>query len=72
MSTGQHGFALLLVLILIAAGSLLLTPSLQLATSSLKAKQIRTTILQEQYARDGAAEYGIWQLIHGGATSRLT
>ena len=66
--SNEAGFGLVLVLILLALGSLLIAPVLRLTYTTLQAKQISTDILDDQYARDGAAEFGIWQLIYGGAT----
>jgi len=71
MRNGERGFALVLVLVLLAVGALTIGPSLRLASTSLTAKQIHTDILEDQYARDGAAEYGIWLLEYGGLTSVL-
>ena len=60
-----------MVLILLAMGALLITPTLRLAQSSLSATRIHTEILEDQYARDGAAEYAIWQLQYGGLAQIL-
>ncbi len=68
---GQRGFALILVLVLMALGAMAVTPALRLASTSLKSKAIHTEILEDQYARDGATEYAIWQLQYGTATSDL-
>lgn len=68
---GERGFALVLVLILLTLGSLLIAPMLRLTGTTLKAKQINTAILADQYARDGAAEFGMWQLLYGDATILL-
>lgn len=72
MRNNEAGFGLVIVLILLALGSLLIAPVLRLTFTTLQAKQINTDILDDQYARDGAAEFGIWQLIYGGATTFLT
>ena len=71
MKTCERGFAFILVLILLALGSLLLTPTLSLAFSSLRGKQVNTSILMEQYTRDAAAEYAVWDLQYDGATGEL-
>ncbi len=71
MKTGEGGYALVLVLILLAMGALMITPTLRLAQSSLSATQVHTKILKNQYSRDGAAEYAIWDLVHGTAPARL-
>ena len=67
----EKGFALILVLVLMAMGAMAVTPALRLASTSLKSKQIHTDLLKDQYARDGAAEYAIWQLHHGGLPSTI-
>jgi len=72
MRNGESGFALIMVLVMLALGALIVTPSLRLANTSLKSKAIHTEILMDQYARDGAAEYAIWQLQWGTVTSELT
>ena len=72
MKTGERGYALVLVLILLALGTTMVIPTLQLAFASLRAKQINTSIFVEQYARDGAAEYAVWKLMWGGTTDLLT
>ena len=71
MKTCESGFAFILVLILLALGSLLLAPTLSLGFSSLRSKQVNTSVLMEQYARDGAAEYAMWDLQYDGATAEL-
>ncbi len=72
MRSGERGYALILTLILLAVGSLLIGPTLGLASTVLKSKQITTDLLMEQYARDGAAEYALWELQFGAVTSQLT
>ncbi len=72
MRTGERGYVLILVLILMALGTLMVIPTLQLAFASLRAKQVNTQTFTEQYARDGAAEYAVWELLWGGATTVLT
>ena len=71
MRDREKGFALVLVLILIAFGSMILTPTLQIAFASLKSKQVVTTTLKDQYARDGCAELAMWKLLYGGAAALL-
>ena len=72
MRIGERGYALVLVLILLAVGSLALVPTLRLADTSLKAKRIYTDTLKEQYSRDGAAEHAIWRLQYEGLAQTLT
>ena len=72
MKSGEKGFVLVLVVIFLALGSLLVIPALKLAYSTLNLKQLRTLTLQDQYARDGAAEHAMWTLQYGGGTALLT
>jgi hypothetical protein len=67
----QKGFALILVLVLMAMGAMTVTPALRLASTSLKSKAIHTEVLKDQYARDGAAEFAIWQLQYGDAITDI-
>ena len=71
MRQGERGYSLVIVLILLAYGGLVITPTLRLAQSSLRTTQIHSSILDEQYARDGAAEHAMWELVHGSATTLL-
>ncbi|MFC2033846.1 hypothetical protein ACFLTT_00375 [Chloroflexota bacterium] len=59
---GQRGAALILVLIALALGSLLITPSINYMYTSTVSKDISEENLQDQYAADSAVEYAIWQL----------
>ena len=61
-----------MVLMLLAVGAFFLTPALNLASTGLRSKQIQTSLLQEQYARDAGAEYALWQLKYGGLAQTLT
>ena len=72
MRSGEKGFALVLVVIFLALGSLLVIPALRLAYTTLNVKQLRTAALYDQYARDGAAEHAMWTLQYGGGTALLT
>ena len=72
MRTGEKGFVLVLVVIFLALGSLLVIPALRLAYTTLNIKQLRTLALEDQYARDGAAEHAMWVLRYGGGTALLT
>ena len=71
MKIREKGFALVLVLILVAFGSMILTPTLNFAFSSLRSKQVVTITLKDQYARDGCAELAMWKLLYGGAAALL-
>ena len=72
MRSEDKGFVLVLVVIFLAMGSLLVVPALKLAYTTLNIKQLRTATLQDQYARDGAAEHAMWTLQYGGGTAVLT
>ena len=58
--SGEQGFALLLVLMLLAMGSLPLTPTMILTNTALMSKQLQTDVVEQQYCRDGAVEYALW------------
>jgi len=72
MKTGERGYALLLVLLLLALGALLIAPTLHLAFTSLRSKQLHTNILKEQYTRDAGGEHAMWKLQYGGGTAELS
>ena len=72
MRLDNRGYMLILVLIVLGAGTLLVTTSLRIASTSIKSKQINTSEVAEQYARDGAAEFAVWELLHATATQQLT
>ena len=72
MRSQEKGFVLVLVVIFLALGSLLVIPALKLAYTTLNIKQLRTLALDDQYARDGAAEHAMWVLRYGGGTALLT
>ena len=72
MRSGEKGFALVLILIFSAVGALMLVPALKLSYTTLNLKQLRTAVLQDQYARDGGAEHAMWKLQYGGGTGELT
>ena len=59
---GQRGVALILVLIALAVGSLLITPTLNYVYTGLHRIPIKERLLLEQYTADAAIEYGLWQL----------
>ena len=67
----QSGAALILVLMLLAMGTLLLIPMLGFTFTAQASGQVQTRLLKEQYSRDAGSEYAVWQLIHGGATALL-
>ena len=62
VANSQRGQALILVLIALALGSLLITPTLRYVNTGLLETRISKQQLFEQYAADAAVEYGLWQL----------
>ena len=58
----ERGQALILVLILLAVGSLLIIPSLQLTTTVLKGRAMYAQFIKEDYTADAAIEYSLWRL----------
>ena len=61
-SKGQKGQALILVLIALAFGSLLITPTLNYVSTGLLEIRVAEDLLRRQYAADAAVEYSLWQL----------
>lgn len=59
---GQRGQALILVLIALALGSLLITPTIQYVSTGLNESHVSEEQLLEQYSADAAIEYTLWQL----------
>ena len=72
MRNSERGSALVLVLILLALGAPLITPSLRLVNTGLQSKQIHTVSLEGQYAADAGSEFALWKLLYGDVTSQLT
>jgi len=62
VANSQRGQALILVLIALALGSLLITPTLRYVNTGLLETRISEEALLKQYAADAAVEYGLWQL----------
>jgi len=73
VANSQRGQALILVLIALALGSLLITPTLRYVNTGLLETRISKEALLKQYAADAAAEYGLWQLKYNvdGLTDQL-
>lgn len=69
----QRGQALILVLIALALGSLLITPTLNYAYTGLRETRVSQEQLLEQYAADAAVEYSLWVLKYNvdGLTGQL-
>ena len=64
MRKKEGGQAFILVLIVLAMGTLLVVPSLRLTTTALKGGQIVTRQVEAMYAADAAQEYVQWKLAH--------
>ncbi len=71
MRNRERGSAFILVLILLAVGTPLISSSLNLVNTGLTSKEIQTGLLEEQYSRDGGAEYAMWDLLYGDVASQL-
>ncbi len=69
----QRGAGLILVLIALAVGSTLITPTLNYVYTGLRETPIGEELLLEQYTADAAVEYGLWQLKYNvdGLTDQL-
>ena len=72
MRTGERGYMLVVVLILLAVGSTSIIPVMNLVYTGLTSNRIQTTQLDLQYAGDAGSEFAIWQLHYGDATTQLT
>jgi len=72
-SKGQKGQALILVLIALAFGSLLITPTLNYVSAGLLEIRVAEDLLLRQYAADAGVEYSLWQLKYNvdGLTDQL-
>lgn len=58
----EGGQAFILVLILLAVGSLLIIPFLQATSTVSKSRLIYGEFIKEDFAADAAVEYGMWRL----------
>ena len=69
----QRGQALILVLIALAFGSLLITPTLNYVSTGLLEIRVAKEQLLRQYAADAGVEYSLWQLKYNvdGITDQL-
>lgn len=66
MIKGQKGQALPIVLILLVIGGLLVIPTLNYTSTSLKGHQVTETKIMELYAADSGVELALWHLMYGG------
>lgn len=62
MNRKQKGQALIIVLMILAVGSLVIAPTLSYVNTSLLGIRVARNSLFTQYALDAAAEYQLWQL----------
>jgi hypothetical protein len=72
MKKREVGQALILVLILLAIGTVLIVPALKLTSTSLKSSQVITRQLKALYAADGAQEYVLWKLVYDNYGAQFT
>jgi len=72
MRIKEAGQAFILVLIILAIGGLMVTPSLRLINTSLKSSQIVNRQVKALYACDGGQEYILWQLLHNNLGANFT
>lgn len=72
MRKGESGQAFILVLILLAIGSLLMVPALRLTSTSIKSSRIVSGQTEALYAAGAAQEYVIWKLVHDNFASQFT
>ena len=71
---GERGYVLLLVLAVLALGSLVIAPTLRYTDTGLRAASVSRNQLLRQYATDGAVEYSLWQIANNvdGIVDNLT
>lgn len=67
----QGGQALILVLILLAVGTLLIVPVLRFTFTGLRSQSISEDVVTKQYATDSAVEDALWQLLRNGVLDIL-
>jgi len=67
----QRGQALILVLILLAVGSLVIVPVLRYTVTGLRSQSISEDVVTKQYAADSAVEDALWQLLRNGVLDIL-
>jgi len=72
MKKREAGHAFILVLIILAIGSLLIVPALKLTGTSLKSSEVVNREVEAMYAADGAQEYVLWKLLYDGLGSNFT
>ncbi len=72
MRKKQAGQAFILVLIVLAIGTLLVIPTLRLSIGALKYITIVESQTKGLYAADAAQEYILWKLMYDGFGSQFT
>jgi len=72
MKKREAGQAFILVLIILAIGSLLVVPALKLTGTSLQSSRVVTREVEAMYAADGAQEYVLWKLLYDGLGDNFT
>jgi hypothetical protein len=68
----QRGQAFLLVLILLATGTLLIVPTLRLIGTAAKGSEVATREVKSLYYADGSQEWIMWKLTYEGLASTFT
>ncbi len=68
---GEKGQALPLVLLALAIGTLVITPFLGHANSSLIGSRVYGQTIEWQYSSDAGVEHAIWSLTYGDLASQL-
>jgi len=68
---GESGQAFIMLLIILAIGTLLIVPAMNLTATSLKSSEIVYDEVRALYAADGAQEYVLWKLLWDGYGSQF-
>ncbi len=71
----QRGQAIILVLMLLAVGSLMIIPSLRYTATGFYSQRVSENALTRQYGADSALEDALWQMlksIQGGGSPNIT
>jgi len=68
---GESGQAFIMLLIILAIGTLLIVPAMNLTSTSLKSSEIVYNEVRALYAADGAQEYVLWKLLWDGYGSQF-
>ena len=68
---GESGQAFIMLLIILAIGTLLIVPAMNLTSTSLKSSEIVYDEVRSLYAADGAQEYVLWKLRWDGYGSQF-